>query len=360
MTCHQARALLSALIDEVVTPAERTALDAHLEGCPDCRRELEQLRGTVSLLQGMPPARAPAGFVDRVVEAAAPPPWHRRLLRGLFVPWRLKLPLEAAAALMIAGLAVLVFQRTPDLHQAARTERDVPALRWEAPGPRPADTPAAESLPAGPVAQAPAPAGPTAKERAPGAGEPLRSPAAPAPAPGAAAPDRAAPLADTARPRAPVESRDPAAVAPPDVTAATPPAGAARPESRRERILAPADTPERLAGKAESEAAAGASRAAPSELRAPARRRPAAVATGRLASADPAAAERTLADLAARLGGSVVGRTSDAGDVVVELIIPLERRADFDRDIARLGSWQAGVEAAGAAPAERIRVRLTR
>jgi hypothetical protein len=84
------------------------------------------------------------------------------------------------------------------------------------------------------------------------------------------------------------------------------------------------------------------------------------VATGRLASPDPAAAERALADLAARLGGSVVGRAPDGSDVVVELVIPAERRADFARDVARLGTWQAGVEPAGTGPGQRIRVRLTR
>jgi len=70
MTCDEARARLSALLDEALSPDERGALDAHLATCVDCRRELGLLKNTVALLRAVEPARAPAGFVDRVRGAA--------------------------------------------------------------------------------------------------------------------------------------------------------------------------------------------------------------------------------------------------------------------------------------------------
>src|SRR5262249_43321059 len=73
---------------------------------------------TVALLRGIEPAHAPAGFVDRVV-AARPRPWYARLARGVFVPWPVKLPLEAAAIVLVAGLAIMVFQRSPGLQYAS-------------------------------------------------------------------------------------------------------------------------------------------------------------------------------------------------------------------------------------------------
>src|SRR5262245_65434182 len=98
MTCHDAREQLSALIDDALGAAERGAVEEHLATCAECRRELERLRGTVALLRAaVEPARAPTGFVDRVLEAARPAPWPRRLFRALLLPWPVKLPIEAAA-----------------------------------------------------------------------------------------------------------------------------------------------------------------------------------------------------------------------------------------------------------------------
>jgi anti-sigma factor RsiW len=78
MTCHDARERLSAYLDDALAPDERRDVAAHLEGCAECRRELARLDATVALLRRVEPARAPVGFVDRVVEAARPRPWYRR------------------------------------------------------------------------------------------------------------------------------------------------------------------------------------------------------------------------------------------------------------------------------------------
>ena len=90
MTCHETRELFSALVDDALDARERSALDAHLVGCADCRRELDRFQRTVALVQALPAERAPAGFVDGVIGRAQPAPWPTRLLRGLFVPWTTK------------------------------------------------------------------------------------------------------------------------------------------------------------------------------------------------------------------------------------------------------------------------------
>src|SRR5262245_47668533 len=97
MTCHEARERFSALVDEALSPSERALFDAHVSGCTECRRELERFQMTVAALRGIRPVRAPVGFVDRVLEAARPTPWHRRLAALLFQPFRVKLPIEVAA-----------------------------------------------------------------------------------------------------------------------------------------------------------------------------------------------------------------------------------------------------------------------
>jgi anti-sigma factor RsiW len=122
MSCHDARERLSDLLDDALATEARAQVDSHLAGCADCRSELDRLRATVSLLRAVERPQAPAGFVDRVLEAARPAPWYRRLIDWLAVVRLLRFPVEAAAVVLVASLAVYVFQETPALRQAARPE----------------------------------------------------------------------------------------------------------------------------------------------------------------------------------------------------------------------------------------------
>lgn len=157
MTCDEARELFSAKADGLLPSHERAALDGHLQGCADCASEWERFSRTVTLLHSVAEARAPAGFAARVIAAAAREPWYRRLGRGLFLPLHVKLPLEAAALILVSTLVILLYRQTPELQRAV-----------EAPAP-PVTAPAAES-----------PAKSADLERAQGYAEP---PLAPQPAP---------------------------------------------------------------------------------------------------------------------------------------------------------------------------------
>ena len=133
MSCHDAREWLSDLLDDALATEARAQVDAHLAGCADCRRELDRLRATVSLLRAVERPQAPAGFVDRVLAAARPTPWHRRLLDWLAAVRLLRFPVEAAAVVLVASLAVYVFQETPALRQAARLESPAGSSRRQRP-----------------------------------------------------------------------------------------------------------------------------------------------------------------------------------------------------------------------------------
>ena len=128
MNCHDARELFSALIDETLTREERADVYGHLATCADCRRELAAVERTVALIRGAPPAHAPAGFVDRVVAAAHPAPWYARAARASLRAWLGRLPLGAAAILLVAGLAVLMLRGTKEQQRAARYEPTPPPV----------------------------------------------------------------------------------------------------------------------------------------------------------------------------------------------------------------------------------------
>ncbi len=379
-------------------PEVRAQLDAHLAGCADCRRELERFEETVSLLRAVESPRAPVGFVDRVLDTARPLPWYRRLGERLARLRPLRLPVEAAAVVLVATLAVYVFQETPELRQAARPEstatltlerpeRDAlsqttrasgdaspePTTKSRAlqdvPAPNPALPRAPGELsplkkedraPTGtvlvPTMADPAPGKPGASEPAapestlsrpgeasiglrqePAAGQsrtPPSGPSTPAPAVQSSlpptSPSTAAPAAQSTGPLSdPKQTESPAA--PP--AAAAPPAvpGSGSPSSeRRDKAR---DQVERLSQTPAPPPALSAMRS-----------RPSPTVGGRLKVTDRQRADRDLAELLSRLGGTETARRPEADAVVVDVIVPRTAYAAFAHGLARIGAWSPDPE----------------
>ena len=364
MTCHDAREQLSAYLDDALAPEERREVAAHLEGCAECRRELARLEATVTLLRRVEPVRAPVGFVDRVVEAAGPRPWYRRVAAAVFLPFSVKLPAEATALLMVALLAVYVFERTPALQESAR--RLEPAREQPAAPPASAPTapqPSPQPSPQHSIVRPPAP-GPEAlrkqrreekaRDAAPELEQALKDArrrdageraggASPGPAP-ASPPRASAPVAPPAQ--APPAASPPPVAAPP---ATTPPMAAeSRPERSpaapapaapgpRAKTEAPAENP---AGENRQQSVDSARSAATSSPRLAAKRAAPADVVARIAVRDRETAEVDLAALIGRVGGRETGRRREEEATVVEAIVPQARYAEFTQGLAALGTWK--------------------
>jgi hypothetical protein len=303
MTCDEARALFSDVADARLAPPEQTTWDAHLATCQDCRREWVGFQRTVSLLHGLPRRRAPAGFVAHVMAAARPRPWPQRLARRLFVPLRVKLPLQAAALVLVAVGAVYLAPRVPQTQQALRDPAPMPSYPLPAPAPQP-----------GTVSVPPEPA--------------RRQPAAPSKdGPGAPAKPGGKSRADAEKaPR--YEAREEPRQTAPAPEARAPSRGRAEGRSQQERVRT---------------TAAGAP-----------------VVMGRLAVEDRDAAEQALAALVARLGATEVGRTPTDDGLLVELDVPRAQYPEFMRGLAGLGGWTSREERAASSAEVRVRVIVVR
>jgi anti-sigma factor RsiW len=350
VTCQDVREWFSARVDEALSADERARLDAHLATCAECEREWARFERTIGLLRAVEPARAPGGFVDRVL-AARPRPWYRRLARGLFVPWPVKLPLEIAAVVLVGGLAIMLVQRSPELQLAA-----------PAPPPSSAVTPPTEPERERSVRSAPEPDRPSATPptRAPAQHRPT-APPADGRRESTAMHDAAPPLGG---PRVAAEAPGAVAERPPATTRPSPategPDGSPPhvPASRDKRAQAPAKAEQKDAGESRAPDAA-ASRAAERQDSGPARQDAAPPATptpalrksgevrlsaldadvhARLAVADRAAAERAVRDLLVRTGGQVVSRADDGPATVLTLTLPATSWDDVRRGLQTLGT----------------------
>jgi len=130
MSCHDARESLSAFLDEALAPDERQRVAQHLEGCRSAGASWRGSRQTVALLHRVEPVRAPVGFVDAVTAAARPPAVVPARGRRRLPPLLGEAAAEATAVVMVALLAVYVFERTPALQESgpdpARSPRGFP------------------------------------------------------------------------------------------------------------------------------------------------------------------------------------------------------------------------------------------
>jgi hypothetical protein len=322
MTCHEARELFSARVDDELSAADAARLDAHLAGCDDCRLEWARFERVVSLARAAEPPRAPEGFVDRVLEAARPVPWPVRVLRQVFTPLQVKLPLEVAALLLIGGLAVMIFQHSPEMGRMA-----APTSTPEVGAPRSEDRLADRGARSESMTTAPSP--------------PSEPTTPSAPAPPAAAPQTAAP-----QPAAPPSVAPPlAAEAPPSVTAAPP---SVAQELRR-------DTADSTRRESVAKSAPAPRTAAP--LAARARQSPSDVSAWLTVTDHPGALIR-LAEIIVRFGGREQGRRAEGRTDIVDVAIPREAYDAFIAEVSRLGGFVAE-RPAELPPSVTISLRIT-
>ncbi len=346
MTCHDARELFSARVDGALTDEERRGLDAHLAGCPECRRELARFEATVALLHAAPTARAPVGFVDRVLEAARPVPWTVRLRRRLLSPLALRRPIEVTVVALVALTAVYVYERTPELRDAARPAMAPPAPVAQAP--KPAESPVSRYETAPSTVERIPPIKPRAKEEQvaemrDAARSLAKAPAevTPPPAPPPPRSEPTSPAAGTAVVPAMPPVPRPEPVSPAAGTAAVPASPPAAPEAaraeakaravesagERERQAKEAEGSGKTAAMARSSALTGRMAAAPD-------------VAGTLTVTDRDAARRALAELSARLGGAELFRRADVEASSVDLVVPGTAYAELAEALGRIGRWQ--------------------
>ena len=350
MTCSETRDLLSAWLDQALDAHEREQVEAHLAGCPECRRELEGLRSTVTVLSRVEHPRAPVGFVDRVMGEVYPAPWYRKLGRLVFQPLSVKLPLEASAMVVIAVLGVYLLQGTPEMKDAARP--DVPAV-----APRLDSPPVA---PPAPLPQAPAPSPSTE---------------------GAARLEKGAPpAAREERERDNLARRPDQAQAPAEmnqdvkkestVKAEPPATEPEKPETPAARSPAPRALDSRESSRDRFEedrkSAQGAVPARPALPLAPAapsvmstKQLIAPMVSGALTVKDRPQAERDLANLISRAGAREIARRQEGNATIVDVVVPQAGYADFRRELGGLGALRLDGQPDATAALVRLTVRIS-
>jgi hypothetical protein len=106
MECSKAREQLSDHLDGILDLQSAAELEVHLSGCERCRQEFDHLKALVTEFNRMEPIRAPDDFLNQIHKRLQPRFTLDNVVKKLFFPLRIKIPLEFAAAAIVA---VIIF-----------------------------------------------------------------------------------------------------------------------------------------------------------------------------------------------------------------------------------------------------------
>ncbi|PXF54735.1 MAG: hypothetical protein C4B58_15645 [Deltaproteobacteria bacterium] len=108
MDCSKIKELLSEYIDGTLDRRTKALIEEHLLTCRGCKEELDSLEALLKELRSLDAVDAPDDFLEKFHERMEPSPWFRRIMRILFVPWRIKIPLELTGAVATVLLIVSI------------------------------------------------------------------------------------------------------------------------------------------------------------------------------------------------------------------------------------------------------------
>jgi len=111
MNCQEVELGLSEYLEKSVDAIRMKGIETHLLSCAACRLEADGLRDCIREIAELPLVDPPIGFAQRVMaharEIEVKPSGWQRLTSSL----RVSIPIQAAAVVLIAVLAVFVYQK---------------------------------------------------------------------------------------------------------------------------------------------------------------------------------------------------------------------------------------------------------
>lgn len=121
MTCNEIENLLPAYREDLLSPEERKTIAGHLASCPRCGRALADLKKAEALVRGLPEVEPPPFLEQRIMSRIRQETGNKQgILRKLFYPLHLKIPIQALATLLVAVLAFYLYQGgDPETNQMA-------------------------------------------------------------------------------------------------------------------------------------------------------------------------------------------------------------------------------------------------
>ncbi|MFC1576273.1 zf-HC2 domain-containing protein [Candidatus Omnitrophota bacterium] len=108
MKCSDIKKMLAEYIDGTLTESNKALVEAHVASCKMCAEEVAFLKTYIKEAGSLEKMKAPADFLEKVHERLERRFSFEKLMRTLFVPIRIKVPLELAGVMATLLLAFFV------------------------------------------------------------------------------------------------------------------------------------------------------------------------------------------------------------------------------------------------------------
>ena len=108
MDCTGIQKLLSEYIDGILDAKTTKTVEEHIATCEDCKETFASLSAMVEELNALESVKPPADFLEKIHQRMEPRSDFSRIFRKLFVPFKIKIPLQLAAAATASLLVVMV------------------------------------------------------------------------------------------------------------------------------------------------------------------------------------------------------------------------------------------------------------
>jgi hypothetical protein len=139
MDCRDVQGRLAEFLEETTSAEEKKGIEEHLAACPSCRAAFEDLKRAVALVRDLDEVEPPPYLAQKImahVREEAEEGARSGVLRRLFFPLHVKLPIEALAVFLIAAFTFQVYRTIEsDTKLAARLEKAPRATVEVAPKP---------------------------------------------------------------------------------------------------------------------------------------------------------------------------------------------------------------------------------
>ncbi|MCF8066975.1 MAG: zf-HC2 domain-containing protein [Desulfobacterales bacterium] len=141
MNCRDIEKHLSAFIDNALDDEIRPRVEEHIASCTECAEKLSALQSVSNALGDLPIIKAPSDFMENLHKRIKPESFLKKLFRTLFVPFRIKIPIEFATAAMVGVLVFFVTTTQQDVKQLPVSSMEKRAFEVNEPLTQMKDTP---------------------------------------------------------------------------------------------------------------------------------------------------------------------------------------------------------------------------
>ncbi len=127
MNCEEVKNHLLEYLDKTLDTATTTRVATHLISCANCGAEAGELTDCIEQVATLPMVDPPIGFAQRVMAHVRELEEKPTIWQRLFLPWSQKVPLQAAALVMVGIIGIFLYQKDDQLKQADPTNMTLPA-----------------------------------------------------------------------------------------------------------------------------------------------------------------------------------------------------------------------------------------